>query len=722
MIKRVLIANRGEIARRIARTCRRLGIEYVAVHSDADRFSAHLAGAVERVRIGPAAAAESYLHVGALVDAAVRTGCDAVHPGYGFLSEHPGFAAAVAEAGLVWVGPESATITAMGDKSTARALMAAAGVPVLPGSGTATESEQEILADAERIGYPVILKPVAGGGGKGMQVVRAAADLPEAVAEAVRLGRSSFGDGRLLVERYVERPRHIEVQVFGDGHGNVVHLFERECSLQRRHQKIVEEAPAANLPDAVRAELLEAAVRGARSLGYVNAGTFEFILDAADRCYFLEVNTRLQVEHPVTEEITGVDLVEWQLRVADGQRLPLEQHEITATGHAVEVRVYAEDPADGFRPAPGRAAAVRWPAGIRVEAAFDDTGSGYGASSPGSGGPDRFLDDPALDGPAGGAASGGSAFGGAFDGAAFGGGAEVPAFYDPMFAKLIAHGPDRPSALRRLLPAVRDTALPGLTTNLGFLAELLQAPAVVAGRMDTHLVDTLVAAPAGPSEQGGPAGPAHRTDRVLAAAACAAAMQLPPLGEAPASPWHGVVGPFDRHRLDPVAPFGRVVLRHGRRTVQAGLTGRRGGAVDVQVESTPFTVTVATVPGHPGLLRGTVGDRRWTGLRSTTGWELSIDGHRVALAAQSFAEGGSGAADNAVKSLMPGTVVGLLCEVGDRVEEGDALVIVEAMKMENRILAPFSGVVTGIRCAVRDLVATEQVLVELDADAEAEAA
>ncbi|MFJ9950390.1 acetyl/propionyl/methylcrotonyl-CoA carboxylase subunit alpha [Kitasatospora sp. NPDC091207] len=711
MIKRVLIANRGEIARRIARTCRRLGVEYVAVHSDADRASAHLAGAVERVRIGPAAAAESYLDVGALVDAAVRTGCDAVHPGYGFLSEHPGFAAAVAEAGLVWVGPDAATITAMGDKSTARALMAAAGVPVLPGSGTATESEREILADAERIGYPVILKPVAGGGGKGMQVVRAAADLPAAVAEAVRLGRGNFGDGRLLVERYVERPRHIEVQVFGDAHGNVVHLFERECSLQRRHQKIVEEAPAANLPEAVRAELLAAAVRGARSLGYVNAGTFEFILDATDRCYFLEVNTRLQVEHPVTEEITGVDLVEWQLRVADGQRLPLEQHEITATGHAVEVRVYAEDPADGFRPAPGRAAAVRWPAGIRVEAAFDDTGSGYGGAVPDGAGPVPLGGGPAFDR---GAAFGGGGFDG---GAAFGGGAEVPAFYDPMFAKLIAHGPDRPSALRRLLPAVRDTALPGLTTNLGFLAELLQAPAVVAGRMDTHLVDTLVAT--GRPGPGEPSGPAGRDDRVLAAAACAAAMQLPPVGEAPASPWFGAVGPFDRHRLDPVAPFGRVVLRHGRRTVRAGLAGRRGGAVDVQVESTPFTVTVAAVPGHPGLFRGTVGDRRWTGLRGPGGWELSVDGHRVALAAQSFAEGGSGAADNAVKSLMPGTVVGLLCAVGDRVEEGDALVIVEAMKMENRILAPFSGVVTGIRCAVRDLVATEQVLVELEAAPEA---
>ncbi|MCG6499500.1 biotin carboxylase N-terminal domain-containing protein [Kitasatospora sp. A2-31] len=710
MIKRVLIANRGEIARRIARTCRRLGIEYVAVHSDADRHSAHLAGAVEQVRIGPAAAADSYLNVGALVDAAVRTGCDAVHPGYGFLSEHPGFAAAVAGAGLVWIGPDAEMITAMGDKATARALMAAAGVPVLPGSETATESAEEILADAERIGYPVMLKPVAGGGGKGMRVVRAAADLPDAVAEAVRLGRSSFGDGRLLVERYVEHPRHLEVQVFGDRHGDVVHLYERECSLQRRHQKIVEEAPAANLSATVREELLAAAVRGARSLGYVNAGTFEFILDAEERFYFLEVNTRLQVEHPVTEEITGVDLVEWQLLVADGQRLPLAQDEITATGHAVEVRVYAEDPAHGFRPAPGRASAVRWPAGVRVEAAFDDTSSAYGgppADGPSAGGAEPVAGTPAP-------FHGGAA-------PAFGTGADVPPFYDPMFAKLVARGPDRPAALRRLLAAVRGTALPGLTTNLGFLAELLQAPAVVAGRMDTHLVDALTAAAAAPAGLGdaeaaapSPSAPAGRGDRVPAAAACAAAMQLPPLGEAPASPWHGAVGPFDRLRLDPLAPLGRIVLRHGGRTLDAGLLARRGATVDVQVEGSRFTVTSAAVPGHAGLVQGAVGDAHWTGLRTATGWEIAVDGHRVALAGQSFAAGAGGAADTTVTSQMPGTVVGLLCEVGDRVEEGDALVIVEAMKMENRILAPFSGVVTGIRCAVRDLVAAEQVLVELD--------
>ncbi|NBH01795.1 biotin carboxylase N-terminal domain-containing protein, partial [Amycolatopsis sp. SID8362] len=477
MPKRVLIANRGEIARRIARTCRRLGVDHVAVYSEADAGADHLAGAVETVHIGPPAARESYLDLDAVIDAALRTDCDAVHPGYGFLSENPEFAARVTEAGLVYIGPAAATIEAMGDKARARALMAAAGVPVLPGSEHATESADVLLADARRIGYPVILKPVAGGGGKGMRVVRTEAELPEAVEEAVRLGRAGFGDGRLLAERYVAAPRHIEVQVFGDHHGNVVHLFERECSLQRRHQKIVEEAPAPHLPPTTRHALLDAAVRGATALGYVGAGTFEFILDGDGRFFFLEVNTRLQVEHPVTEEITGLDLVEWQLRVADGEPLPLPQWRIGATGHAIECRVYAEDPGHGFRPAPGHAEVVRWPADVRVEAAFDESGA-------------------------------------------------VPGFYDPMVAKLIAAGPDRGAALARLRAAIDETTLIGLTTNLGFLAELLDEPRVVEGRVDTHLVDAFTARPE----------PHFRDAQALA---CAAAMAVP---AAAASPWTGTLG------------------------------------------------------------------------------------------------------------------------------------------------------------------------------------
>ncbi|MEU6668280.1 biotin carboxylase N-terminal domain-containing protein [Streptomyces sp. NPDC046727] len=647
MVKRLLIANRGEIARRIARTCRRLGIEYVAVHSEADGAAAHLEGAFEQVLLGPSPAANSYLRVDALVDAALRTGCDAVHPGYGFLSENPQFAAAVAEAGLVFVGPGADTIAAMGDKATAKRLMAEAGVPVLPGSADATESADEIRAHAARIGYPVILKPVAGGGGKGMRVIEREDDLAPAVEAAVRLARANFGDGRLLVERYLRRPRHIEVQVFGDAHGTVVHLFERECSLQRRHQKIVEEAPAVNLPADVREALLSAAVRGARAIGYVNAGTFEFVLDGTGEFFFLEVNTRLQVEHPVTEAVTGLDLVEWQLRVAAGERLPLSQGEITASGHAIEVRVYAEDPDADFRPAPGRVLDTRWPTGLRVDAAFDTTG-------------------------------------------------DVPVFYDPMIAKIIAHGPARPAALVRLRDAVRDTAVLGLTTNLGFLADLLGDTRVSAGLIDTHLVDEFTARAAG-----------HPRDLEPVAAACAAAMTLPAGGGA-ASPWSGSLGPLDREVLDPEAPLGRVACRVGSRPLEAALLSRRAGALTVAVAGERYGVTCAQ---DGTLVRGTAGESRWTGLRRADGCELVVDGRRIALTLAVSGEDDGAAGTDTVTSPMPGTVVQLPVSVGDFVRQGDTVAIVEAMKMENRILAPADGVVEEIRCALAEIVSADQILV-----------
>jgi acetyl-CoA/propionyl-CoA carboxylase biotin carboxyl carrier protein len=650
MPKRVLIANRGEIARRIARTCRRLGIDHVAVYSDVDAGAAHLEGAFESVHIGPSAARESYLDIDAVVDAALRTDCDAVHPGYGFLSENPRFAARVAEAGLVYIGPDAATIEAMGDKARARELMAAAGVPVLPGSEHATESAEQLRADAGRIGYPVILKPVAGGGGKGMRVVHAEAELPEAVAEAVRLGRAGFGDGRLLAERYVAAPRHIEVQVFGDRHGTVVHLFERECSLQRRHQKIVEEAPAPHLPPVTRKALLDAAVRGATALGYVGAGTFEFILDGDGRFFFLEVNTRLQVEHPVTEEITGLDLVEWQLRVADGEPLPLAQWQIRATGHAIECRVYAEDPAHGFRPAPGRPEVVEWPSGIRVEAAFDEP-------------------------------------------------AAVPGCYDPMVAKLVASGVDRAAALDRLRTAVAETTLVGLTTNLGFLGELLAEPRVVDGRVDTHLVD-------------GFAGRAAPHDRAAQALACAAAMAVPDR-TAGASPWLGTLGAFDRAALDPDAPLGRVVVRHDGREREARLLARDRAGLLVETGVGRFTVLAGSEAG--GLVRGTVGTTRWTGLPTAAGYEIVIGGHRVALGRRTFDDDGDQASDGAVRTPMPGVVVGVACEPGARVEAGELLVVVEAMKMENRIVAPFAGTVERLSCAPGETVPADQVLVTLTA-------
>lgn len=650
MFKRVLIANRGEIARRIARTCARLGVGFVTVHSDADAASS-IEGAEERVRIGPGPAAQSYLDIDAVLDAARATGCDAVHPGYGFLSENPAFAEAVNAAGLAFIGPSAKILAAVGDKAEARRLMAAAGVPVLPGSPAATEALGDLARDAAAIGYPVILKPVAGGGGKGMAVVENAADLASAAESAIRIARSAFGDGRLIAERYVRRPRHIEVQVFGDQAGNVVHLFERECSLQRRHQKIVEEAPAAGLAPAVRESLLDAAVRGAAALGYTGAGTFEFALDG-EEFYFLEVNARLQVEHPVTEAVTGLDLVEWQLRVASGEPLPLRQEQVAATGHAVEARVYAEDPDAGFRPAPGRAAHLRWPAGVRVDAAFDGPG-------------------------------------------------EIPPFYDPMVAKVIAHGPDRAAALGRLRTALRTTVVLGLTTNLGFLADLVASPEVEAGQVDTHLVDHLAAEPA-------PVDPAP-------GAACAAALTLP--ADA-VSPWLGAVGPFDRAGLDADAPLGGLTVRHEGRELRAQIRSRDGGRVSVAVDGRPFRVGLAAGPGSRASWRhGTVDGLPWAGVAIGDGFELIVGGRRVALERWSPEAAAGESSDGLVRAPMPGTVVRLAASPGERVEEGDVLAVVEAMKMEHPVAAPFTSVVTSVDCELGQVVSAGQILAVLEPEA-----
>ncbi|OQS50646.1 acetyl/propionyl/methylcrotonyl-CoA carboxylase subunit alpha [Chromobacterium violaceum] len=648
MFKRILIANRGEIARRIARSCQRLGIEFVAVHSSADAGAEHLRGAVAREWIGEAPASTSYLNGQAIIDAALRSGCEAIHPGYGFLSENPGFARAVAEAGLVFIGPDADTIVQMGDKARARQLMEAAGVPVLPGSPEATESYGLILETCAEIGYPVILKPSAGGGGKGMQVVWSEAALREAVDAAVRIGRSSFGDGRLLVERYVSQPRHLEVQIFGDGRGAAVHLFERECSLQRRHQKIVEEAPACGLPADTREALLAAAVRGAQAIGYRNAGTFEFILAPDGRFYFLEVNTRLQVEHPVTEAITGQDLVEWQLRIAAGEGLPLAQADIRADGHAIECRVYAEDPLREFAPMPGAALHARWPAQLRVDAAFDHGGA-------------------------------------------------VPAFYDPMLAKLIAHGASRAAALAQLQTGLRDTELLGLTSNLGFLQRLLREPRVQAGQLHTHLVDELAAAP--------------EANRLTCAVACAAAIRLALACAESASPWQGGVGAYDRAALDPDAPLGRMAYRGGAERCQAWLLERDAERTLVQVDGRRHAVSLSGAGEH---WQGEVDGWRWYALLRGDDVELSVGGQRVALRAelaeQAEQEAGGGLQ---VRTPMPGTVVALPLAAGSRVEAQQVVAIVEAMKMENRLYAPCAGIVAELHCQVGDIVNADALLVSL---------
>ncbi|HET9118205.1 MAG TPA: biotin carboxylase N-terminal domain-containing protein, partial [Pseudonocardiaceae bacterium] len=447
MFQTVLVANRGEIAVRVIRTLRAMGLRSVAVYSDADAAARHVRDADLAVRLGPAAPAQSYLSIERILDAARDTGAQAVHPGYGFLSENPAFARACTGAGLVFVGPPAASIEAMGDKIRAKATVAAAGVPVLPGSDGAGCDDDSLAAAAAAVGYPVLLKPSAGGGGKGMRVVHRARDLPEAIGSARREAQSAFGDGTLLVEWLVPSPRHIEIQVLADAHGNAVHLGERECSLQRRHQKIVEESPSTVLDAATRARMGQCAVAIARAVGYTGVGTVEFLVpaDTPDQFFFLEMNTRLQVEHPVTELVTGLDLVEWQLRVAAGEPLGFAQDDVRIDGHAAQARIYAENPGSGFLPTGGRVLLLQEPPRVRV-----DSGLARG----------DFV------------------------------GSE----YDPLLAKVITHGPDRDTALRRLDSALAATSILGLGTNLAFLRALLADPDVQAAKLDTGLVERLITA------------------------------------------------------------------------------------------------------------------------------------------------------------------------------------------------------------------------------------
>jgi 3-methylcrotonyl-CoA carboxylase alpha subunit len=459
MIRSLLIANRGEIACRIVRTARRLGVRTVAVFSDADRHALHVREADEAVHIGASPARESYLVGERIIAAAKEAGAEAIHPGYGFLSENAEFAEGVEAAGLVWVGPKAHSIRAMGLKDAAKSLMIAAGVPVTPGYLGEDQAPERLQSEADAIGYPVLIKAVAGGGGKGMRRVNGAGEFREMLASCKREAAASFGDDRVLIERYIERPRHIEVQVFGDGHGNVVHLFERDCSLQRRHQKVIEEAPAPGMDEVTRASVCDAAVKAARAVDYVGAGTVEFIADAseglsADRIWFMEMNTRLQVEHPVTEEITGQDLVEWQLRVASGGKLPLRQDELAISGWAMEARLYAEDPAHEFLPSTGRLDHFVLPRGVRIDSGVEE-------------------------------------------------GDRISPYYDPMIAKVISSGGTREEAAGRLAEALREVEVWPVRTNAGFLARAAADPDFRAAEIDTAFIparlDTLVPDPE-PSE------------------------------------------------------------------------------------------------------------------------------------------------------------------------------------------------------------------------------
>ncbi|SEO61505.1 acetyl/propionyl/methylcrotonyl-CoA carboxylase subunit alpha [Trujillonella endophytica] len=636
MFGTVLVANRGEIAVRVIRSLRAMGVRSVAVYSDADAGALHTRVADVAVRLGPAPAAESYLSIDRVVEAALRTGAQAVHPGYGFLSENVELATACEAAGIVFVGPPVAAIEAMADKIRAKRTVGAAGVPVVPGRTEPGMDDDAVAAAAVEIGFPVLLKPSAGGGGKGMRVVRDPAELPDQIAAARREARGSFGDDTLLVERYIGAARHVEVQVLGDTHGTVVHLGERECSLQRRHQKVIEEAPSPLLDPGMRARMGAAAVEVARAVGYTGAGTVEFIVDAErpDHFFFLEMNTRLQVEHPVTEAVTGLDLVELQLRVAAGEPLPFGQDDVRLSGHAIEARVYAEDPARGFLPQSGTVLALREPTGpgVRVDSSLA-AGSVVGTD------------------------------------------------YDPMLAKVVAWGPDRETARRRLVAALGDTAVLGVPTNTAFLRALLADPDVVAGALDTGLIErrggALTAAGEAPAEG-------------LAAAALALLLEDEPVGAA-VDPWDM----RDGWRIGEPAWTLRRLQAAGDEPVDVRVRGW-AGAAEVRVGDGPALPARASRDGDEltVTLDGTT-TRYLLAHHDGTVW-LAGGGPTVALREHerlhAAAEGG--AASGVVTSPMPGTVAVVRAEVGDRVEVGDPLLVVEAMKMEHVLTAPVAGTVT----------------------------
>ncbi len=643
MISSLLIANRGEIACRVIRTARRLGIRTVAVYSDADRNALHVRSADEAVHIGPSPARESYLCGDRIIAAAKATGAEAIHPGYGFLSENAEFAQAVIDAGLVWVGPKPASITAMGLKDAAKARMIAAGVPVTPGYLGEDQSPERLQAEADAIGYPVLIKAVAGGGGKGMRRVESSADFAEALASCRREAASSFGDDRVLIEKYILSPRHIEVQVFGDSHGNVVHLFERDCSLQRRHQKVIEEAPAPGMDEATREAVCGAAVRAAKAVDYEGAGTIEFIADGseglrADRIWFMEMNTRLQVEHPVTEEITGVDLVEWQLRVASGEVLPKRQDELSINGWAMEARLYAEDPAKGFLPSPGQIdhLIIPTPSGIsvRIESGLNRTDV-------------------------------------------------ISSFYDPMIAKIVVHSRDRASAILDLAEVCSGTEVAPAKTNAGFLTRVLRRPGFIEGSVTTAFIEQ---------------NQEHLTDltpiagKLKREAAIALLSQsVAPLGgktygsvtselasASLANPWRHCVGLRLNRDPELSASF---FLSNERQTIK--------------MDGDWTEEFVSTEPAPNGLY-------------------VFADGECLTVSQRYNASNAGVAGNGAILSPMPGKVISVDVAAGQSVTKGQKLLVLEAMKMEHALTAPFDGVVAELNAVAGAQVQVEALLVRVE--------
>jgi 3-methylcrotonyl-CoA carboxylase alpha subunit len=629
MFSKILIANRGEIACRVIRTARRMGVATVAVYSDADRDAMHAAQADEAAHIGPSPAAESYLVGERLIEAAKATGAEAIHPGYGFLSENPGFVEAVEKAGLTFIGPSAKAIRAMGLKDAAKRLMEKAGVPVVPGYHGEAQEIVVLATKAREIGYPVLIKARAGGGGKGMRRVDDPDDFAEALAGAKREAKASFGDDAVLVEKFVEKPRHIEVQVFGDNHGNAVHLFERDCSAQRRHQKVIEEAPAPGMTEEMRAAMTDAAVKAALAIGYSGAGTIEFIVDASDglrpdRFWFMEMNTRLQVEHPVTEMITGVDLVEWQLRVASGEKLPKAQDEIALAGHAFEARIYAEDAARGFLPATGTLQHLKFP-DADSETTRVETGVRQGDA--------------------------------------------VSPFYDPMIAKLVVHANDRGGALDKLRRALEQTEVAGSTVNTGFLAALAGDPDFAAGDVDTGLIgrkqDALVAVPA----------PSPRI-KALAALAASGAIDH----EAGDDPWSALAGYTHFQPLER-----QISIGHGETPVTAVIAGQPGNRFSVRIDGN-IQVFGGNMEMRPRLAR-------WPG--HVTVFDGAV-AHVFSAPDPLEAVSDDAAGGDSLRAPMPGLVKLVRVETGQSVTRGQALLVLEAMKMEHTISAPHDGEIAEI--------------------------
>ena len=624
MFRSVLVANRGEIARRVFATARGMGIETVAVFSEADRDAAHVRDADKAVLIGPAAARDSYLRGDRVIAAAHAAGAEAIHPGYGFLSENAEFAEAVVAAGLIWIGPPPSAIRAMGLKDAAKALMQKAGVPVTPGYLGEDQSPARLKAEAETIGFPVLIKAVAGGGGKGMRLVERAADFEASLASCQREAAAGFGDDRVLLETYVTRPRHIEVQVFGDTHGNVVHLYERDCSLQRRHQKVIEEAPAPGMSEMARAAVTEAAVKAARAVGYVGAGTVEFIADASeglhgDRIWFMEMNTRLQVEHPVTEMVTGLDLVEWQFRVAAGEPLPLEQDQIELNGHAIEARLYAENPATGFLPSIGKLESFSLPTEIRVDTGVDE-------------------------------------------------GDAISPHYDPMIAKLIAHGEDRDDAIAALAEACSEVQVYPVKTNAAFLVRCLETPDFIVGSVDTGLIG--------------------RELEALTAAAEPSPEALATAGWA----------------------FREAVERRGGHvTPWVDLRGFRLNAPSV--ETTHLFLGAEAVEVEMPLEPS-----RFLHVESEEAVVVFEGGEAFVFRDHPPAgDAGGAAGDGSIRAPMPGKVTLVSVKPGDTVVKGQPLLTLEAMKMEHALNAPFDGVVDELSAELGAQVSEGALLAKLTA-------